>query len=55
MRRYGDQVLRLAYSYLKDVEEAKDAAQEVFLKVFLSLPKFRQEEMPLYLDLSGYG
>lgn len=46
MRRYGDQVLRLAYSYLKDVEEAKDAAQEVFLRVFLSLPKFRKQEMP---------
>lgn len=46
MRRYGDQVLRLAYSYLKDVEEAKDAAQEVFLKVYLSLPKFRNQELP---------
>ncbi len=46
MRRYGDQVLRLAYSYLRDVEEAKDAAQEVFLRVFTSLPKFKDKSMP---------
>lgn len=41
MRRYGDQVLRLAYLYLHDVEEAKDTAQEVFLKIFASLNKFQ--------------
>lgn len=41
MRRYGDQVLRIAYLYLRNVEEAKDAAQEVFLKVFASLKKFQ--------------
>jgi len=46
MRRYGDQVLRLAYSYLRDLEEAKDLAQEVFLKVFTSLGKFENRSAP---------
>lgn len=46
MRRYGDQVLRLAYSYLRDLEEAKDLAQEVFLKVFTSLRKFENRSAP---------
>jgi len=46
MRRYGDQVLRLAYSYLRDEEEARDAAQEVFIKVFTSLDKFEGKSAP---------
>jgi len=46
MRRYGDQVLRLAFSYLGDEEEAKDAAQEVFIKVFTSLEKFEGKSSP---------
>lgn len=46
MRRYGNQVLRLAFSYLQDVEEAKDASQEVFLRVFKSLDKFEGKSAP---------
>ncbi|HOL18081.1 MAG TPA: sigma-70 family RNA polymerase sigma factor, partial [Bacillota bacterium] len=46
MRQHGDQVLRLAYSYLRDIEEARDAAQEVFLRVFTSLPKFQGRPIP---------
>lgn len=46
MRQHGDQVLRLAYSYLRDIEEARDAAQEVFLRVFTSLPKFQGKPIP---------
>ncbi|HHU30993.1 MAG: sigma-70 family RNA polymerase sigma factor [Bacillota bacterium] len=46
MRRYGDHVVRLAYSYLRDSEEAKDAAQEVFLRTFSSFAKFRGKPVP---------
>jgi len=41
MRRYGDKVLYLAYSYLRDKDWAEDVAQEVFLQVYTSLPRFQ--------------
>ncbi|HHX75330.1 MAG TPA: sigma-70 family RNA polymerase sigma factor [Firmicutes bacterium] len=46
MRRYGDQVVRLAFSYLHDVEDARDTAQEVFLRVYRFLPRFRGKSVP---------
>ncbi|SMB99366.1 RNA polymerase sigma-70 factor, ECF subfamily [Thermanaeromonas toyohensis ToBE] len=41
MRRFGDKVLHLAYSYLGDRYLAEDVAQEVFVRVFLSLDQFQ--------------
>ncbi|MHB1420833.1 MAG: sigma-70 family RNA polymerase sigma factor [Bacillota bacterium] len=41
MRRFGTQVMQLAYFYLKDRHQAEDLAQEVFLKVYLNMDKFR--------------
>lgn len=41
MRRFGDKVLHLAYFYLRDRQWAEDIAQEVFLKVYSGLDKFR--------------
>ncbi|MCG0278959.1 MAG: sigma-70 family RNA polymerase sigma factor [Thermanaeromonas sp.] len=41
MRRFGDKVLHLAYSYLGDRHLAEDVAQEVFVRVFLSLDQFQ--------------
>lgn len=43
MNTYGDDVLRLAYVYVKDLELAKDMAQDVFLKCFKHLGEFREE------------
>jgi len=43
MRRFGDDVLSLAYFYLQDKQAAEDAAQEVFLRVYHNLEEFRGE------------
>mgnify|MGYP000097278418 CR=1 FL=1 len=43
MRRFGDEVLHLAYFYLKDRHAAEDVAQEVFLRVYCHLDDFTPE------------
>jgi len=50
VERYGDRVLRFCRSRLWSEEEAADAAQDVFLRVFRSLPRFRLgESFPAWL------
>lgn len=41
--RYKDRIFRLSLKMLGDVEEARDVAQDVFLSVYKSYDKFRQE------------
>ena len=41
MRTYGNDVLRMAYSYVKDYDTAEDIFQEVFIKVNANLTEFR--------------
>ena len=43
MRTYGNDVLRMAYSYVKDYDTAEDIFQEVFIKVNAKLEEFRGE------------
>ena len=43
MRKHGNDVLRTAYSYVKDKFTAEDIFQEVFIKVFKNLDNFRDE------------
>jgi RNA polymerase sigma-70 factor (ECF subfamily) len=43
VRIYDRQVLKLARQMLNNVEDAQDVYQEIFLKVFRSLPAFRFE------------
>lgn len=43
MRQFGNDVLRLAYSYVKDRDTAEDMFQEVFIKVNAKAGKFRGE------------
>lgn len=43
MRTYGNDVLRFAYSYVKDYQAAEDIFQEVFIKVNKAASKFRGE------------
>ena len=44
VERYGDRVLRFCRARLWSDEDAADAAQEVFLRAFRSLPRFRLGE-----------
>ena len=41
--RYRDKVFRKCLDMLKKEGAAKDAAQEIFIQVFLKLPQFRRE------------
>jgi len=43
MREYGNDVLRTAYSYVKDKFTAEDIFQEVFIKAYKNLEEFRDE------------
>jgi RNA polymerase sigma-70 factor (ECF subfamily) len=43
MRRFGDQVMRLAYYHVRDRFLAEDIFQEVFCRVYLNLDKFRND------------
>lgn len=43
IRDYGNDVLRLAFMYLKDKYLAEDAFQEVFIKVYHNWDNFRNE------------
>ena len=43
MRQYGNDVLRLAYLYVKEYHLAEDIFQDVFLKVNQNLEDFRGE------------
>ena len=36
IERYGDKILRLCFVQLGNIEEAEDATQEIFLKVFMT-------------------
>ena len=40
---YGDELTILAYSYVKNIEDAKDIVQNVFVKAYLQLEKLRGE------------
>lgn len=43
VRSYDQQVLRMAFNLLHSQEDARDVYQEVFLRVYRNLPKFRFE------------
>lgn len=41
--KYGDMVLRLAYTYLKNKADAEDIVQDVFLRIIDKKPDFNDE------------
>ncbi len=44
VEKYHSAVYRLCRSYMKNIEEAEDAAQEIFLRAFKSLSRFKLEK-----------
>ncbi|MBV7272405.1 sigma-70 family RNA polymerase sigma factor [Clostridium sp. PL3] len=45
---YGDMLLRLSYSYMKNVHDAEDVVQEVFVQLFKSIDNFNSEDYKRY-------
>jgi len=43
MREYGNDVVRVAFSYLKNIQLAEDVSQDVFLTCFEKMDTFRNE------------
>lgn len=43
VNKYQQKVINICLGFTSSVEEAKDISQEVFIEVYLSLPKFRNE------------
>lgn len=43
MIEHGDELVRLAFSYLKDTESAKDIVQNSFIKCYENLDSFRHD------------
>lgn len=41
--KYQTQIAKLIYKYVKDAETTKDLSQEVFLKAYKALPRFKQD------------
>jgi RNA polymerase sigma-70 factor (ECF subfamily) len=44
VRQYQGQVYAVAFHYMRDVDEARDMAQEIFVRVYERLHAFRGEE-----------
>ena len=43
MDKYGEELARLSYTYVKDYQIAEDIVQDVFMKIYLNKEKFRGE------------
>lgn len=41
---YGDMLLRLSYSYMKNIHDAEDVVQEVFVQLFKNIYTFNSED-----------
>ncbi len=44
VEKYGDMILRISYTYLKNKTEAEDIVQDVFLRVIDKAPDFNDED-----------
>ncbi|WP_297421912.1 sigma-70 family RNA polymerase sigma factor [Clostridium sp.] len=43
LEHYGDMLLRLAYSYMKNIHDAEDALQDVFVQLLKNIEIFESE------------
>lgn len=44
LQKYSSMVLRIAFSNVKNLQDAQDIAQEVFISVLTKRPQFDSEE-----------
>lgn len=49
VQEYGTYIYRVAYSVLHDAKEAEDAAQEIFLQIYKSLPEYRSRGLKTWM------
>ncbi len=47
VRDYQGRIYRIAYTYVRDADEARDLAQDVFVRIYQSLDKCRPDSNPL--------
>lgn len=45
---YGDMLLRLLYSYMKNIHDSEDVVQEVFVQLFKNIDNFNSEDYKRY-------
>ena len=43
VEKYRNDLFRVIYAVLRDQKEAEDATQEVFIKIYISLPKYENQ------------
>lgn len=44
VKNYSNHIIRIAFTYVKNIADAQDVTQEVFLAYYMKKPKFRSEE-----------
>lgn len=44
VEEYSDMVLRVAFTYMKNIADAEDIVQEIWLKIVKSYPSFQNDE-----------
>lgn len=44
VRKYGDSLMRIAYTYTRNMEDAQDMVQEAFIKYLTKAPEFLSTE-----------
>lgn len=44
VRKYGDSLMRIAYTYTRNMEDAQDMVQEAFIKYLTKAPEFLSSE-----------
>lgn len=44
IEEYSDMVLRVAFTYMKNIADAEDIAQEVFIKLVENPPSFHSDD-----------
>ncbi|MDQ0273542.1 sigma-70 family RNA polymerase sigma factor [Cytobacillus purgationiresistens] len=49
VEKYRNDLFRTIYAVLRDQKEAEDAAQEVFLKIYHSLPKYENQGLKTWM------